>query len=114
MIARVAPVLRLALLAAALFVELAAPRPALAERPERALCIVCRVEEGTTDPEEVRAVREHGGREYTFCSDRCAKKFDETPHRYIDAAAAPPAPAGSDSLFALTLPGGERVSTAPT
>ena len=98
---------------------LGAPACALAETPERALCVVCQVDEGGTVPEPVRATRTHGERQVFFCSERCARIFEKNPHRYLDAlAAAGEAPragaAPGDSLFALDLPGGGHVSTTPT
>lgn len=90
--------------------------PAAAETGERNLCVVCQVDEDATVPELVRATRQHGDREVRFCSERCARIFEKDPHRYLAAldAADKPAGAGSDSLFALDLPGGGHVSTTPT
>jgi peroxiredoxin len=50
---------------------------------ERALCLVCKVKEGATDAEEVRAVREHEGARYGFCSSRCAQEFEGDPLAFI-------------------------------
>ena len=90
--------------------------PAFAETPERALCVVCQVDEGATVPEPVRATRVHGERSVSFCSERCAKIFEKTPHRYLDAlnAGTPVGGSPGDSLFALDLPGGGHVATTPT
>jgi len=91
--------------------------PAFAEEAiERALCVVCQVDEGGTVAEPVRATRKHGDRVVHFCSDRCARIFEKDPHRYLAAldAAGPASGAGSDSLFALDLPGGGHVATTPT
>lgn len=81
---------------------------AAAGRPEAAICLVCHVEEGTNAAEPVRATRTHEGREYHFCSDRCADRFEKDPARYLaaarvgmtavaDSAAGPGSAAGPDS-----------------
>ena len=92
--------------------------PAFAEEAiERALCVVCQVDEGGTVAEPVRATRKHGDRVVRFCSDRCARVFEKDPHRYIaalDAVDAGLSAAESDSLFTLDLPGGGHVATTPT
>jgi YHS domain-containing protein len=86
---------------------LLAPFEALAE-DEKAVCLVCRVDEGTNAPEAVHAKRTYQGLTYRFCSDRCAGLFDKNPTRYVEAASLTPA----DSLFH----GGifSTVSSAPT
>jgi YHS domain-containing protein len=86
-----------------------APLEAWAEdEGERALCIVCHVEEGTTARETVHATRVHQGRAYRFCSDRCAGVFDRDPEKYVRAMQTAPA----DSLFQGGL--FSSVSSAPT
>jgi YHS domain-containing protein/uncharacterized membrane protein YraQ (UPF0718 family) len=35
------------------------------------------------DPENAAATRTHGGRAYYFCSEGCAKTFEENPERYL-------------------------------
>ena len=99
----------------ALFV-VAAPAFADNEAPERALCVVCQVDEGAIAPEPVRATRTHGEHTIHFCSERCARIFEKDPHKYLDALAAAKPAGGSpgDSLFALGQPGGGHVSTPPT
>jgi Cu+-exporting ATPase len=37
--------------------------------------------------------REHGGREYRFCSARCLAKFEADPEKYVASAPEPPPPA---------------------
>jgi YHS domain-containing protein len=98
-----------------------------AEGAETAVCPVCRVREGTSAPEPVRAVRELGGVRYGFCSSACAAEFDRDPRAYLPAAGgASRAPADSvsaaspDSLPIVPLADfGDphrhgRTSTAPT
>ena len=94
----------------------AAPACADTEAPERALCVVCQVDEGATAPEPVRATRTHGEHTIHFCSERCARIFEKDPHKYLEALAAAKPAGGSpgDSLFALGQPGGGHVSTPPT
>ncbi|HEU4333863.1 MAG TPA: hypothetical protein VFT32_05155 [Candidatus Eisenbacteria bacterium] len=98
-----------------------------AEGAESAVCPVCRVREGTSAPEPVRAVREFEGVRYGFCSAACAAEFDRDPRAYLPAAGgAAPAPSDSASAAAAdSLPiapladfGGPHrhghTSTAPT
>lgn len=59
-----------------------ATRPAQAE-PAKAICLVCKVTHGEAEEEPVKAVRQHGGREYGFCSEKCAKAFDADPAAYL-------------------------------
>jgi YHS domain-containing protein len=83
-----------------------AASPAMASTPAEALCPVCHVDEGTTAAEPVRASRTHEGREFHFCSERCAKEFERNPARYRSAASTAPVDTAS-VLF-------PRLSTAPT
>jgi YHS domain-containing protein len=85
---------------------LLAASPAMASAPAEALCPVCHVDEGTTAPEPVRASRTHEGKEFHFCSERCAKVFEGNPARY--RSVVPPAPVDTASVL---FP---RLSTAPT
>lgn len=84
----------------------ALPRHALAATPERALCRVCHVREGTNEEEPVRAVRTHAGIEYGFCTEKCAEAFDADPEAYLPPVFPRPAPA-----FALEDLAGRPVST---
>lgn len=59
--------------------ELARSRDALPIDP------VCRM---AVDPEHTAGTLLHDGREYHFCSLRCARKFADTPERYTDATQA--------------------------
>lgn len=70
-----------------------------AEGAETAVCPVCRVREGTSAPEPVRAVREFEGVRYGFCSAACAAAFDRDPRAYLSAAGGA-ARAPSDSVSA--------------
>ncbi|HKQ19577.1 MAG TPA: hypothetical protein VJW75_07495, partial [Candidatus Eisenbacteria bacterium] len=54
-----------------------APAFADTEAPERALCVVCQVDEGAIAPEPVRATRTHGEHTIHFCSERCARIFEK-------------------------------------
>ena len=115
--ARAAQALKIVRLGAGLILALfLCAAPAFADT-ERALCVVCQVDEGAIAPEPVRATRTHGEHTIHFCSERCARIFEKDPHKYLEALAAAKAPAGGspgDSLFALGLPGGGHVSTPPT
>ena len=91
--------------AAVLVITLAAP-PVRCAPPQEALCPVCHVDEGTNHPEPVKATRTHEGREFHFCSERCAGIFEKNPSRYRSVPAAAPVDT-ANVLF-------PRFSTAPT
>jgi len=73
--------------------------------PEKALCLVCKVTEGATEEEPVKAVRTHEGKEYGFCSEKCAKAFEADPAAYLLPEFPRPAP-----KFALKDLAGRAVS----
>lgn len=87
----------------------ASPAPAA----DAAVCPVCRIREGTTHSETVRARRTAHGVSYAFCSEACAEDFDHDPDRYLataDSLLAHPAEAPRGSgLFQDPIP-----STTPT
>ena len=56
------------------------------------LCLVCKVKEGATALEEVKATRTHNGVEYGFCSESCAKEFEADPAAYVVPDLPRPAP----------------------
>lgn len=60
---------------------------------ETALCHVCRVHDGESEPEPVVATAEHGGHTYGFCSVACRDKFVESPAGYLPPVLPRPAPA---------------------
>lgn len=64
-----------------------------ASAAEKALCLVCSVTHGESEPEPVRATRTHEGKEYGFCSEKCAEAFDADPAAYIPPTFPRPAPA---------------------
>jgi hypothetical protein len=78
------------------------PRPtspaANADEPRTALCLVCRVREGTMHHEPVRATRTWQGTRYSFCSTSCAEEFDRDPGRYAAAPDSVVAPRDSTRL----------------
>lgn len=74
--------------------------------PATALCPVCRVHEGETETEEVRATAEHAGETYGFCSEGCRETFLDAPEAYLPAVFPRPAPAWT----ALGLDGAEVAS----
>ena len=80
---------------------------ALAAPPARALCLVCKVTEGTDHEEPVKAERTYEGAAYYFCSEKCAKAFDADAAAYLPPVFPRPAPE-----FALTDLGGKAVSPA--
>ena len=92
--------------AAAAVVAAFAAAPAWCATPEEALCAVCHVDEGTNHPEPVRATRTHEGREFHFCSERCAGIFEKNPARYRSVPATAPVDTAN-----VHFP---RLSTAPT
>jgi thiol-disulfide isomerase/thioredoxin len=55
----------------------------------RAVCVVCAVRHGESEPEPVRATRMMAGREYTFCSTACAAAFDAEPTAFTGAGETP-------------------------
>ena len=49
----------------------------------KAMCVVCQVKHGESEPEDVKAVRSYQGKEYSFCSEKCAKEFDADPAAFV-------------------------------
>ncbi len=74
---------------------------------KKAMCLVCVVSHGEAEEEEVKAVRPYGGKEYGFCSEKCAKAFDADPAAYIPPSLPRPAPA-----FSLKALDGSPLSNA--
>lgn len=72
---------------------------------KQAICLVCQVNGGETEPEAVKATRQHEGKEYGFCSLKCAKAFDADPAAYV-----PPVFPRAAPEFALTGLDGSLVS----
>jgi peroxiredoxin/YHS domain-containing protein len=72
---------------------------------KQGICHVCRVTHGEAEAEPVKAVRTHEGKEYGFCSEKCAKAFDADPAAYVPPTFPRPAPA-----FAVDDLAGKRVS----
>lgn len=73
--------------------------------PEKAICLVCQVTHGETEEEPVKAVRTHAGKEYGFCSEKCAQAFEADPAAYIPPEFPMAAPA-----FALVDLAGKPIS----
>jgi|SRR5688572_560889 thiol-disulfide isomerase/thioredoxin len=48
----------------------------------KALCVICTLR-GETEEEPVKATRTFQEKTYSFCSDNCAKEFDEDPDAYV-------------------------------
>jgi cytochrome c biogenesis protein CcmG/thiol:disulfide interchange protein DsbE len=67
--------------------------PAADAAPAQGMCLVCKVTHGVAEAEPVKAVREHEGKEYGFCSEKCAKAFDADPAAYLPPTFPRPAPA---------------------
>ena len=65
----------------------------VAAAPAKAVCLVCKVTKGEAEEEPVKAVRQHEGKEYGFCSEKCAKAFLEDPAAYLPPAFPRVAPA---------------------
>ncbi len=69
------------------------PFASLAETAvETAICPVCRVHEGETEPEPVVASADHAGHTYGFCSADCRETFLEAPESYLSPVLPRPAP----------------------
>ncbi len=65
---------------------------ARAEAAEKAVCIVCKVTEGSNTAEAVKAVRVRDDVRYAFCAEKCAKEFDADPAAYLPPKFPRPAP----------------------
>jgi thiol-disulfide isomerase/thioredoxin len=61
--------------------------------PEKALCVVCALNDGEKEFEKVKAHSEHEGKAYYFCSAGCKKEFDSDPAGYLPPQLPRPAPA---------------------
>ena len=78
-------------------VTLAGPvlAPVARAAPAKAICLVCRVQHGEAEEEPVKAVRVHDGKEYGFCSEKCARAFALDPAAYLPPELPRAAPAFS-------------------
>jgi thiol-disulfide isomerase/thioredoxin len=65
---------------------------AAGEAPERAVCRVCEVRGAGHGAEKVVATRPFEGRDYPFCSEKCAEAFDGFPDGYAVHPVPRPAP----------------------
>jgi peroxiredoxin/YHS domain-containing protein len=52
---------------------------------QKGICLVCKVKHGEAEPEPVKAVRTYEGKEYGFCSEKCAQEFALDPAAYVPA-----------------------------
>ncbi len=95
-----------AIIGSTLLLGFAAHVPASVAAPEMAICLVCAVAHGESEPEPVKAVRTHEGKVYGFCSEKCAKEFEADPAAYLPKEFPRPAP-----KFALKTLAGKPVST---
>ena len=68
---------------------------AAAAAPAKGTCLVCKVTNGEAEEEPIRAHRTHEGREYDFCSEKCARAFTADPAAYVPPDFPRPAPAFS-------------------
>lgn len=80
------------ILGALAFVFLAFALPSFAQQPQTAICSVCRVHEGETEPEKIAASTTYKGATYYFCSKNCRKTFESDPEAYIPPVFPRPAP----------------------
>lgn len=76
-----------------------------AQTPEKAICAVCRVLEGTNEPEKVVATADYQGQKYYFCAKKCKKLFEQEPASYVLPEFPRPAP-----NFSVTSLNGETVA----
>lgn len=81
--------------------------PGAAAAAKMAKCVVCAVNHGESEEEEVKATRMHVGKEYGFCSEKCAQAFDADPAAYVPPDFPRPAPP-----FALSDLAGKPLSLA--
>ena len=49
----------------------------------KASCLVCKVTKGEADEEPVKAARTYEGKQYGFCSEKCAQAFAADPIAYL-------------------------------
>jgi thiol-disulfide isomerase/thioredoxin len=70
-----------------------------AAAPQKAICPVCKVHEGETEPEPVEASSIYKGKTYGFCSEKCKKVFDEYPEAYLPPVLPRPVPAFTVKTF---------------
>ena len=96
-----------ALLVVVGFVAIPAPRCVAAAPATSAtsICLVCKVTKGEAEVEPVKATRSYAGKEYGFCSEKCAKAFEVDPAAYLPPAFPRPAP-----TFALRDLSGKAIS----
>ena len=73
------------LIAAAMTIACIVAAPAAAA-PETTVCLVCKVLHGEAEAEPVKAVRTHEGKEYGFCSEKCAQAFTADPAAFVPPA----------------------------
>lgn len=66
--------------------------PVFAQTPEKAICAVCHVLEGTNEPEKVVATADYQGQKYYFCAKKCKKLFEQEPASYVPPEFPRPAP----------------------
>lgn len=74
-------------------VAAAGPAAEAAEAPKKAICPVCAVHEGESEPEAVKATAVYKGQTYGFCSDKCKTTFEEYPEAYVPPVLPRPLPA---------------------
>jgi thiol-disulfide isomerase/thioredoxin len=91
---------RTAILLSCLLLALLAGPVSAAEASKKDLCPVCKVHEGETDPEPVKATSVYKGQTYGFCSEKCKTTFDEYPEAYIPPVLPRPVPAFTVKTFA--------------
>ena len=73
--------------------------------PTKSACLACRVTKGEAEEEAVKAVRRYEGKEYGFCSEKCAQAFDADPVAYLPPDFPRPTPS-----FALKDLAGKPIS----
>jgi thiol-disulfide isomerase/thioredoxin len=90
-----------------LFTLLLAAGGFAADAPKTAVCPVCAVHEGESDPEAVKATAAYKGQTYGFCSTKCKTTFEEYPEAYVTPVLPRPVPA-----FSVQSLDGKEVSFA--
>ncbi len=68
--------------------------------PERAVCSVCAIQHGESQPEKVKAWSDYKETRYYFCSDNCKKEFDADPEGFLPPVL--PRPASAFAVESLT------------
>src|ERR1700738_3842107 len=68
----------------------------------------------SVEPNKAAAKAEHGGKTYYFCAPGCAKRFQQTPEKYLQPAKTQGAPSGLVNLHSISRSSAAAASPATT